>query len=80
MTLFFHIKTDVERKFRQAAMKKYGYAKGALKTALEEAIEEWLAKNQDLLEGNEASSTYDEEQKNREPNPKKPEAKNKPQQ
>ena len=54
MTLFFHIKTDVERKFRQAAMKKYGYAKGALKTALEEAIEEWLAKNQNLLEESQA--------------------------
>ena len=45
MTLFFHLKASVERRFREAAMKKNGYTKGALKNALEEAIEEWLVHN-----------------------------------
>jgi hypothetical protein len=44
MTLFFHLKASVERLFREAAMKKFGYSKGALKTAMEEAITDWLEK------------------------------------
>lgn len=44
MTLFFHLKADTERTFREAAMKKFGYSKGALKSALEEAIGDWLRK------------------------------------
>ncbi len=42
MTLFFHLKASMERRFRETAMKKYGYSKGALKTAMEEAITHWL--------------------------------------
>ncbi len=45
MTLFFHLKADTERMFRETAMKKYGYSKGSLKSALEEAIGDWLKKH-----------------------------------
>ncbi|MBI5036220.1 hypothetical protein HZC09_02660 [Candidatus Micrarchaeota archaeon] len=45
MTLFFHLKASTERRFRKTAMKKHGYSKGALKKALEDAIEDWLLKN-----------------------------------
>ncbi len=47
MTLFFHLKADTEQKFREAPMKKHGYSKGSLKTALEEAIGDWLEKQKD---------------------------------
>ena len=43
------ISGDLEARFREAAMKRWGYKKGALKAALEEAIEDWLKK----LEGDE---------------------------
>lgn len=49
MTLFFHLKASVERRFREMAMKKFGYSKGALKSGLEEALEDWLVKNNYLL-------------------------------
>lgn len=45
MTLFFHLKASTERQFRETAMKTYGYSKGSLKSALEEAIEDWLKKH-----------------------------------
>ncbi|MBI4361212.1 hypothetical protein HY572_05570 [Candidatus Micrarchaeota archaeon] len=45
MVLFFHLPASIERKFREKAMQKYGYSKGALKKAMEDAIEDWLAKN-----------------------------------
>ena len=35
----------MERMFRETAMKTYGYSKGSLKSALEEAIEDWLRKH-----------------------------------
>jgi len=38
------ISSDLEARFREAAMKRWGYKKGALKAALEEAIELWLEK------------------------------------
>ncbi len=34
---------DAEEKFRQLAMKKYGYGKGSLSKALEEALCAWIA-------------------------------------
>ncbi len=34
---------DAEEKFRRLAMKKYGYGKGSLSKALEEALCAWIA-------------------------------------
>ncbi|MHA1975052.1 MAG: hypothetical protein ACTSW1_18825 [Candidatus Hodarchaeales archaeon] len=42
MTIKINLDTQKERKFREKAMKKFGYRKGALKKALEEAIDLWL--------------------------------------
>ena len=36
------IANDAEEKFRQLAMKKFGYGKGSLSKALEEALENWI--------------------------------------
>ncbi len=35
---------EEEEKFRRLAMKKYGYGKGSLSKALEEALSIWIAK------------------------------------
>ena len=43
MSLRVQIDTKLERKFREAAMKRYGYAKGALSKAAEDAILNWLS-------------------------------------
>jgi hypothetical protein len=42
MTLKIDLDKELERKFRALAMKKYGYSKGAIKKALENAIEKWV--------------------------------------
>jgi len=41
----FNINMDkeLEMRFREKAMKRFEYKQGALKKAVEEAIEEWLA-------------------------------------
>ena len=39
---------DLERKFREAAMKKYGYSKGALKKAGIEALNKWVTEQQEI--------------------------------
>ncbi len=41
------IDDGVERKFRQAAMKKYGYGKGALSDAAETALAEWSSREEE---------------------------------
>ena len=33
---------EVEKKFRKLAMKKFGYGKGSLSKALEEALSHWI--------------------------------------
>jgi hypothetical protein len=38
-----YISDDVERKFREAAMRLYGYGRGSLSTASEKAILAWLS-------------------------------------
>jgi hypothetical protein len=43
MSLRVQIDTKLERKFREAAMKRYGYTKGALSKAAEDAILNWLS-------------------------------------
>jgi len=45
MVLKFEFKSDLEYKFREVAMKKYGYFKGSLQKASEEAFREWIMKN-----------------------------------
>lgn len=44
------VSDQVESKFRQAAMKKFGYAKGALSSAAEKALLEWSDKELDREE------------------------------
>lgn len=39
----FEISEETEKKFRQAAMKRFGYRKGAFSLAAEEAIKKWTA-------------------------------------
>ena len=41
MVLKVEINKDIEHKFRERAMKKYGYKKGALQKAAEDAIGNW---------------------------------------
>lgn len=43
MSLRVKIDQKIERKFREAAMKKFGYGKGALSKAAEEAILKWIS-------------------------------------
>ena len=42
----FDIKTDEDlgMRFREKAMKQFGYKQGALKKGIEEAIKDWLQK------------------------------------
>ena len=37
------IDEKLERKFREAAMRRFGYGKGALTKALEEAVTRWIS-------------------------------------
>lgn len=39
------LENDVERVFRQTAMKKFGMKRGYLKAALNEAVENWIKLN-----------------------------------
>jgi hypothetical protein len=43
MSLRVQINPKVKEKFREAAMKRFGYGKGALSKAAEEAILKWLS-------------------------------------
>ncbi|MEM1582454.1 MAG: hypothetical protein QXK89_08105 [Candidatus Bathyarchaeia archaeon] len=43
MSLRVKIDQNLERKFREAAMKKFGYGKGALSKAAEEALLKWIS-------------------------------------
>ena len=43
MSLRVQIDEKLERKFRETAMKKFGYGKGALSRAAEEAIIKWIS-------------------------------------
>jgi len=36
------VKEELERRFREAAMKRFGYGKGSLSRAAEEALQKWL--------------------------------------
>ncbi|MGD0329656.1 MAG: hypothetical protein ABSB40_04315 [Nitrososphaeria archaeon] len=43
MTLRVQIDKKLEQKFRELAMKRFGYAKGALSKAAEEAFTQWTS-------------------------------------
>ncbi|MGH9923339.1 MAG: hypothetical protein ACRD38_11365 [Nitrososphaerales archaeon] len=43
MALRVNVDEDLENRFREAAMRKFGFGKGALSHAAEEAIRLWLA-------------------------------------
>lgn len=43
MSLRVQINAKLEQRFREAAMKRFGYGKGALSKAAEEAILKWLS-------------------------------------
>jgi phage-related protein len=43
MSLRVQLNPELEEKFRQAAMKRFGYGKGASSKAIEEAILRWLS-------------------------------------
>jgi hypothetical protein len=50
--LKIQIRKDLEERFREAAMRRFGYKKGALSKAAEEAIEKWLNSiEEDKFEG-----------------------------
>ncbi len=53
MSLRVQIDPKLERKFRETAMKKFGYGKGALSKAAEEAILNWIScqKETPIFEG-----------------------------
>jgi hypothetical protein len=44
-TIRGQVSEELEKEFRKLAMGKFGYAKGALSKALEEAVKEWIKKN-----------------------------------
>jgi len=44
-----YISDDVERKFREAAMRLYGYGRGSLSTASEKAILAWLSQVSEVM-------------------------------
>ena len=48
MTIRIKLSEEMEQKFREVAMKKYGYGKGSLTKAAESAILQWIALNKDV--------------------------------
>lgn len=43
MSLKVDLDKDLEKRFRELAMKKYGYSKGSIKKAAESAIKKWTS-------------------------------------
>ena len=44
MVLKVELEKDIEYRFREAAMKKYGYKKGSLQKATKEALTNWMSR------------------------------------
>ena len=42
----FTLSDETEMAFRKKAMERFGYSKGSLSLAAEEAVKQWLAKRQ----------------------------------
>ena len=45
-----YVSDEVEKKFREAAMKLYGYGRGSLSTASEKAFMAWLSQLPEVLD------------------------------
>ena len=43
MSLRVQVNNKLEQRFREAAMRRFGYGKGALSKAAEEAIQNWIS-------------------------------------
>lgn len=41
--LRLQLRSDLERRFREAAMRRFGFRRGALTRAAEQAIEKWIS-------------------------------------
>ena len=41
--LRLQLRSDLERRFREAAMRRFGFGKGSLTRAAEQAIEKWVS-------------------------------------
>jgi hypothetical protein len=41
--LRLHVRDELERRFRETAMRRFGFGKGALTRAAEQAFERWLS-------------------------------------
>lgn len=39
------VQDELERRFREAAFRKFGYRKGSLQKVLEEALNEWIQRS-----------------------------------
>ena len=50
MVIYVELGSAVESKLREKAMKRFGYAKGAIKDAMTEAVELWLSSTAHELE------------------------------
>jgi len=44
-----YLDEELERRFRKASMETYGYGRGSISKAAEEAIRRWLRENEKLL-------------------------------
>lgn len=49
MAVKAYVRDEVEKKFRRLAMAVYGYGRGSLSKAAEEAFERWTAEHEALL-------------------------------
>jgi len=44
------VSDEVEKRFRQAAMSRFGYTKGALSLAAERAFSEWAGSDEEIIQ------------------------------
>ena len=49
MVLKVELDKELEHKFREAAMRKYGYKKGSLQEATKEALSDWVMQKSNKL-------------------------------
>ena len=50
MGLKVYIEEELEKKFRKLAMEIYGYGKGSLSLAVEDAVRRWLLEHESVLQ------------------------------
>ncbi len=49
MVLKVELELEAENKFRETAMRRFGYSKGSLKHALQEALSYWVSEHSDAV-------------------------------